>query len=43
MTVAKARRELKQEKGSAFAKTGCKRLRQEDHTWEADFRARSRR
>ena len=39
MTVAKERRELKQEKGSAFAKTVSKRLRQEDRTWEADFRA----
>lgn len=30
---------MKQEKGSAFAKTSFKRLRQEDRTWEADFRA----
>ena len=37
--MAKERRELKQEKESAFAKTRFMRMRQEDHTWEADFRA----
>lgn len=30
---------MKQEKGSAFAETRFMRLRQEDHSWEADFRA----
>lgn len=39
MTVVKERRALKHGKGLAFAKTRFMRLRQEDHTWEADFRA----
>ena len=30
---------LKLGKGAAFVKTGLKRLRQEDETWEVDFRA----
>ena len=38
VTVAKQRHELKLGKGSAFVKTRLKRLRQEDETWEADFR-----
>ena len=32
MIVAKEQRELKLDKGLAFAKPGFKRLRQEDHT-----------
>jgi hypothetical protein len=39
VTVAKERHELKLGKGSAFVKSRFKRLRQEDETWEADFRA----
>jgi Domain of unknown function (DUF6930) len=37
--VAKERHELKLGKGVAFVKSQFKRLRQEDETWEADFRA----
>lgn len=37
--MAKERRELKLEKGAEFAKPHFVRLRQEDVTWEADFRA----
>jgi len=39
VTVAKERHELKLGKGSAFVKSQLRRLRQEDDTWEADFRA----
>jgi hypothetical protein len=39
VTVAKERHELKLSKGAAFDKARLKRLRQEDETWEADFRA----
>jgi hypothetical protein len=39
VTVAKKQHELKMGKGSAFVQTRLKRLRQEDETWEADFRA----
>jgi hypothetical protein len=39
VTVAKERHELKLGKGSAFDTSRLKRLRQEDDTWEADFRA----
>jgi hypothetical protein len=39
VTVARTKKESKPGTGSAFAKTGFKRLRQEEHTWEADFRA----
>jgi len=39
VTVAKERHELKLGKGAAFVKSRLKRLRQEDETWEADFRA----
>jgi hypothetical protein len=38
VTVARAEK-LKLGKGAAFVKTRLKRLRQEDDTWEADFRA----
>ena len=37
--MAKERRVVKQVKGAAFDKSRLKRLRQEDRTWEADFRA----
>jgi hypothetical protein len=39
VTVAKERHELKLGKGSVFNKSRLKRLRQQDETWEADFRA----
>jgi hypothetical protein len=39
VTVAKKRHELKLGKGSVFVKSRLKRLRQEDESWEADFRA----
>src|SRR5207245_11068736 len=39
VTVAKEQHELKLGKGVAFEKSRLKRLRQEDETWEADFRA----
>lgn len=37
--MAKERRDGKLKTGSALAESGFKRLRQEDRTWEADFRA----
>jgi hypothetical protein len=37
--VAKEQDSLKLGKGAAFVKSRFKRLRQEDETWEADFRA----
>jgi hypothetical protein len=37
--MAKEQPKLKLGKGIAFVKTQLKRLRQEDETWEADFRA----
>ena len=37
--MAKQRHELKLGKASAFVKSRLKRLRQEDDTWEVDFRA----
>ncbi len=39
MTVAREKITLKLGKGSAFEKGRLKRLRQENETWEADFRA----
>jgi hypothetical protein len=39
VTVARPEEKLKLSKGSAFVKARLKRLRQEDDTWEADFRA----
>ena len=39
MTVAREEEKLKLGKGAAFVKSHFKRLRQEDETWEADFRA----
>ncbi len=39
MIVAKKRQPLKSDSGSAFSKGRLRRLRQEDETWEADFRA----
>jgi hypothetical protein len=39
VTVAKEKQPLKLGKGTAFVKSQLKRLRQEDETWEADFRA----
>src|SRR3984893_1127982 len=38
-TVAREEEKLRLGKGSAFVKSRLKRLRQEDDTWEADFRA----
>jgi hypothetical protein len=37
--VARAEEKLRLGKGATFVKSGLKRLRQEDDTWEADFRA----
>lgn len=37
--VAREEEKLKLGKGVAFVKSRLKRLRQEDETWEADFRA----
>jgi hypothetical protein len=37
--VARQEEKLKLGKGAAFVKSSQKRLRQEDETWEADFRA----
>ncbi len=37
--MAKEQDSLKLGKGAAFVKSRLKRLRQEDATWEADFRA----
>ena len=37
--MAKKRQQLKLDSGSAFSKGRLRRLRQEDETWEADFRA----
>src|ERR1700730_1119470 len=37
-TVAREEEKLRLGKGSAFVKSRLKRLRQEDDTWEADFR-----
>jgi hypothetical protein len=37
--VAKQRKESRLRQGASIAGSGLKRLRQEDHTWEADFRA----
>src|SRR5262245_56706019 len=39
MTVAREEEKLRLGKGAAFVKGRLKRLRQEDGTWEADFRA----
>jgi hypothetical protein len=39
VTVPRKEEKLKLGKGSAFDKSRLKRLRQEDDTWEADFRA----
>jgi len=39
VTVARPEKNLKLGKGVAFVKGRIKRLRQEDDTWEADFRA----
>ena len=39
VTVAREEEKLKLGKGAAFVKSRLKRLRQEDETWEADFRA----
>jgi hypothetical protein len=39
LAVAKEQDSLKLGKGAAFVKSRFKRLRQEDETWEADFRA----
>jgi hypothetical protein len=39
VTVPREEDSLKLGKGTAFVKSGLKRLRQEDDTWEADFRA----
>lgn len=39
MTVARQKKEPRLGQGSAIAESGFKRLRQEDRTWEADFRA----
>jgi hypothetical protein len=39
MTVARQEEKLKPGKGAAFVKSWLKRLRQEDETREADFRA----
>ena len=39
VTVAPEEEKLKLGKGEAFVKTRLKRLRQEDETWEGDFRA----
>jgi hypothetical protein len=39
VTVAREEEKLKLGKGAAFVKSHLKRLRQEDETWEADFRA----
>src|SRR5262249_26147102 len=38
-TVAREEERLKLGKGAAFVKSRLKRLRQEDETWEGDFRA----
>lgn len=38
MTVAGNQGKLKLGKGVAFVKSQLRRLRQEDDTWEADFR-----
>jgi hypothetical protein len=37
--VSREEEKLKRGKGAAFVKASLKRLRQEDETWEADFRA----
>ncbi len=37
--MGKKRREVASDKGAAIATGRLKRLRQDDHTWEADFRA----
>ncbi len=37
--MAKELEKLKLGKGNAFVKSRLRRLRQEDETWEADFRA----
>jgi hypothetical protein len=39
VTVPREEEKLKLGKGAAFVKSRFKRLRQEDETWEADFRA----
>lgn len=39
MTVARPKKESRRRRGSALAGSGLKRRRQEDRTWEADFRA----
>ena len=39
MTVARAKKEVRLGRVSAFPKGNFRRLRQEDITWEADFRA----
>jgi hypothetical protein len=39
MTVPREEEKLRLGKGAAFVKSRLKRLRQEDETWEADFRA----
>jgi hypothetical protein len=39
VTVAREEEKLKLGKGAAFVKSRLKRLRPEDETWEADFRA----
>src|SRR5947207_15174057 len=39
LAVPREEEKLKLGKGAAFVKSRLKRLRQEDETWEADFRA----